>query len=190
MAHPSRSPTSRARPSRQHLDLHFWSVNPINAAIVGLSSLRGQIWIYVESLPSSPNGSLTILGARSASPSRWIVQLKVQSNGCLELMTPSDRDSLISPTNSVRTGRWTQVAFVHYAQKSPASPMRMPLPSQVDFLAWPLTVYCIFLDLYVDGREVASRNGVYPKPSPPPTLYHFGSDSFSEDDISPRWSMA
>lgn len=60
-------------------------------------------------------------------------------------------------------------------------------------LAWPLTVYYILLDLYVDGREVASRNSVYPKPSPPPTSYNFGSDPFSEgseDDISPRWSMA
>lgn len=51
----------------------------------------------------------------------------------------------------------------------------------------------MFADLYVDGREVASCNGVYPKPSPPPTSYHFGSDPFSEDpydDTSLRWSMA
>lgn len=55
-----------------------------------------------------------------------------------------------------------------------------------------LTVTC-FLVLYVDGREVASRNGIYPKPSPPPTSYHLGSDPFvesSEDDMDLRWSMA
>lgn len=48
--------------------------------------------------------------------------------------------------------------------------------------------------LYVDGREIAARNGAYPKPSPPPTSYHFGHDPFdeelSDEDQDSRWSMA
>lgn len=46
----------------------------------------------------------------------------------------------------------------------------------------------------MDGREVAALSSVYPKPSPPPTSYHFGNDPFDDEADEelpvPRWSMA
>lgn len=52
----------------------------------------------------------------------------------------------------------------------------------------------VYLGFYLDGREVAAQSSIYPKPSPPPTSYHFGHDPFDEDyeddEEQSRWSMS
>ncbi|KAF8315416.1 beach-domain-containing protein [Clavulina sp. PMI_390] len=129
-------------------------------------------WVFIDSLPSSPQASIMLWGARSASPSRWIARFNALPNGSLEYFTPLLHESFASPPNVIRTGRWTHVGVVHHASKSSSPSIR----------------------IFVDGREVAAGHSGYPKPSPPPTSHITGYDSFDEDlsdgDRSSRWSLA
>ena len=128
---------------------------------------------------------MIIFGARSSSPSRWIVKLSLRCEGDLECVTPSMQNILMSNPEIIRKGRWTHISLVHYPSRS-ASPsicryapyLSLKTPSQT------------FSGLYVDGREVVSGSAVYPKPSPPPTTYHIGCDPSVDSVPQSRWSLA
>ena len=85
-----------------------------------LTRFTAQTWLYIDRFPL-PDEPMIIFGARSSSPSRWIVKLSLLSEGDLECATPSMQEILISNPDSVRKGRWTHIALVHYPSRS-ASP--------------------------------------------------------------------
>ncbi|KAF8327734.1 beach-domain-containing protein [Cantharellus anzutake] len=155
----------------------FFSFNHASALILPdtrgkafppLAGFTYMTWIYVDRYPL-PDEPMIIFGARSSSPSRWIVKLSLLSEGDLECATPSMQEPLLTNAEIVRKGRWTHVTLVHY-------PSRSSSPN---------------ICLYVDGHEIQSESSVFPKPSPPPTTYHIGCDP-SLLDFFPqsKWSMA
>lgn len=73
--------------------------------------------MYIETLPSVDE-PLSIVGAGSTSPYRWIAHLDVTSSGALEFGTSNTREPISSQPKAVRTGRWTHVAVVHSPQKA------------------------------------------------------------------------
>lgn len=77
------------------------------------------MWVYFETLP--PNDEpFDIVRVGSSSPYQSIVHLVVTASGSLEFETSNTQEPIATAHNTVRIGRWTQLAVVHTPQKAPS----------------------------------------------------------------------